>query len=600
MLITRLELQSWKAFPQLDLKLGPGTTFLVARNAVGKTSIVQGLTFALFGRDVLIGSGSPVSAAIRAGQESAWVGCDLSVDNRPVRVERTITKNRHEPLQSGYWIDESVATEAAYFQLLRTHFGLDTPEIEMLTVVSEVASATGGDVGMEIAQSLSATFGVDRLRRASEEFESQGKRIDRETDDRRRLLRDTPLRKGTAQRADLKTRIEGTNGELSLLTAELEALDAAAELANRWTQYEAERLAYEAWSVSEAEALSGLLTGIREFVDVASLSRSGLPELRSQLASLVAETNQVVGRAQGFIAVTSGLLEQIEAGNGICPVCRRPLSSEEAAQARFGHEADLERFRSTETEAREKLSKLSELMSQCEALMTAQVISVPSIPNVPQPAQPDQPAVEAGRVRPILASKQASVRELESQLNELDIQESTLRGNEELSREFLNSYREAERSLIAAEVLDSLANTIMGHRIEPLARELQKRWLQIWGAEPMTMDELGNLTLDVSGTRVPYREFSGGQRTIANVIARILTLELAAARGIAVLDEPLEHLDPKNRRLLTSLLVKASQTPSRVEQILVTTYEETVTRRLSTVAGTDSKHTAQVAYLEPS
>jgi predicted ATPase len=50
------------------------------------------------------------------------------------------------------------------------------------------------------------------------------------------------------------------------------------------------------------------------------------------------------------------------------------------------------------------------------------------------------------------------------------------------------------------------------------------------------------------------------------------------------LDEPLEHLDPKNRRLTASLMATAGQ---HVRQVLVTTFEEALARRLA--SATDAR-----------
>jgi DNA repair exonuclease SbcCD ATPase subunit len=81
---------------------------------------------------------------------------------------------------------------------------------------------------------------------------------------------------------------------------------------------------------------------------------------------------------------------------------------------------------------------------------------------------------------------------------------------------------------------------------------MQKRWTEIWAGGPLIMNGGGAFTLDVHGTKVPFTEFGGGERTVANVILRLLTLELVAHSSFAVVDEPIEHLDPKNRRLLAS------------------------------------------------
>src|SRR5262245_27398812 len=48
-MIRRLILHNWRAYEHLDLHFEPGATFVVAPNGVGKSSIVEGARFALFG-----------------------------------------------------------------------------------------------------------------------------------------------------------------------------------------------------------------------------------------------------------------------------------------------------------------------------------------------------------------------------------------------------------------------------------------------------------------------------------------------------------------------------------------------------------------------
>jgi recombinational DNA repair ATPase RecF len=48
-MILRLRLRNWRSYEDLDLELGPGTTFVVAPNGVGKTSLVYGLAWGVFG-----------------------------------------------------------------------------------------------------------------------------------------------------------------------------------------------------------------------------------------------------------------------------------------------------------------------------------------------------------------------------------------------------------------------------------------------------------------------------------------------------------------------------------------------------------------------
>lgn len=65
-----------------------------------------------------------------------------------------------------------------------------------------------------------------------------------------------------------------------------------------------------------------------------------------------------------------------------------------------------------------------------------------------------------------------------------------------------------------------------------------------------------------------------------------LTLVAGTTRlGCVWLDEPLEHLDPTNRRRAANLLVHAAQQPG-INQVLATTYEEETARRLAATDAT--------------
>ena len=48
-MIQRLELQNWRAYDRLDLEFGPGATFVVASNGIGKTSLIMAAAWGIFG-----------------------------------------------------------------------------------------------------------------------------------------------------------------------------------------------------------------------------------------------------------------------------------------------------------------------------------------------------------------------------------------------------------------------------------------------------------------------------------------------------------------------------------------------------------------------
>jgi ABC-type cobalamin/Fe3+-siderophores transport system ATPase subunit len=140
-----------------------------------------------------------------------------------------------------------------------------------------------------------------------------------------------------------------------------------------------------------------------------------------------------------------------------------------------------------------------------------------------------------------------------------------------------------------------------------MAHELQKRWLTLSPQSRLYMDSSGALSLEEGRYVIPYCNLSGGQRTLAQLAVRLLALQMATKCPFFVLDEPLEHLDSRNRRSLATLLVRATHKSSQLKQVLVTTYEETVTRRLSSmpaqardVEGVDSGLAAHVVRISAS
>src|SRR5438094_7386026 len=87
-MIQRLELRRWRAFDHVAIDFEPGTTFLVAPNAVGKTSLLLGLTWALFGDNANVDA----KTCVRIGHETAEAILTLAVaDNRRLTIHRTVT-----------------------------------------------------------------------------------------------------------------------------------------------------------------------------------------------------------------------------------------------------------------------------------------------------------------------------------------------------------------------------------------------------------------------------------------------------------------------------------------------------------------------------
>jgi DNA repair exonuclease SbcCD ATPase subunit len=599
--IKTLELKSWKAFDKLALDIADGTTFLVARNGLGKTSITQALYFAVFGKERLFGSGSHISSAIRAGATSASVKCDLLVGQTRISIERQV-HSAHANLKPTVtvMINDEASNESTYYSLLRENSGVDIAELELLSFMSENASSSTNDVGFDIANSLAATFGVDRLKQRASEFMSQAKRLELETDKLRKNLRDVPRQEEAKYQLELTAQLDTERANLVLLHARLDEMKRSLELEKDWIAFDEATKACSQWTTSHLESIEKLNRAISdaqiiELRGVNPSSKTDLADVANLLIVLIESARSEVSKCETILDLTHKLVDQIELGSGVCPVCRRPLSDLDLHTAIADHNLTIETTTSELESARNRSLTLDSLYSVASRLL-----------NVATPAEPTPPAISRQSIDPNMTT---DIAEIERQIEENNSRRAELEtrvkvsienneaslNNQALSDELFLRHREVDREFLAAEVLTELASVITSRRIEPLAAQVQKKWPDLRLDSNLTMTGQGSLSIEVQGVGVPFSEFSGGEKTVANIVLRLLTLEIATKNAVAVFDEPLEHLDPKNRSLLTSLLALSTQTGSRIEQLIVTTYEESVTRRIPAISGDIP---SQVLYID--
>lgn len=132
---------------------------------------------------------------------------------------------------------------------------------------------------------------------------------------------------------------------------------------------------------------------------------------------------------------------------------------------------------------------------------------------------------------------------------------------------------------MAAAVARATADQILVERIDPLAAQVRSRWKRVFGDRgALQLGADGRLTLRRGVEDIPFAYLSSGEKVVALLAVRLLVLGSSMRALFLWLDEPLEHLDPRNRRLAASLMSAAGE---HVRQILVTTYEEDLARRLA-------------------
>ena len=90
MIIKKLNLRNIRSYEELELKFPKGSVLLSGEIGAGKTSILLGLQFALFG----LQPGQKGASILRQGTDNAYARLEMEVDEEKIILERTIKKSK--------------------------------------------------------------------------------------------------------------------------------------------------------------------------------------------------------------------------------------------------------------------------------------------------------------------------------------------------------------------------------------------------------------------------------------------------------------------------------------------------------------------------
>ena len=575
-MIRRLTLTNWRAYEQVTLDLEPGTTFIVARNGIGKSSLIEGAAWALYGD----ASGRPMDA-IRLGAGSASASIEVVMpDGRTLAITRQLRRqlgrNGTPPVSAA--IDGHAIPGTQISSAIRDAFGADLAFLARLTMLRGGDQPDADAAALSLREHLCRLFGIDGLQEALTELKTRQKDTDHSISQIKQVsgasARDLSQLRA---RYDQAARLAEEAGQAH--KASVDAVRAAAQ-----AKRDAEAL--DAWHKRDQVRL-GQLAALSEEIS----SRFGVPAGAGGAASILDEIEAATTQQLDDIRRQRGLLEGRASGirtaleelgtlAGQCPVCRRPLSPDERAVARSGHDRELALL-TAQLEHLDETAAAADLTAVRAFRRRAAALAASS----PPPARPSGTAkhMAARHARLARAADAAMALLIERRsaviaaAAAIEDAESRQHARDDLETEF------GSHALAAAAIdaLESATTTLLDGTIAPLAREISSRWKRLFADRgTITLSGEGALSRDVNGETLPLRSFSTGEKMAARLLLHLLALDAATQAGFCWIDEPLEHLDPDTRRQVASLLAVMPST-SGVGQILVTTYEEPLVRRIA-------------------
>jgi DNA repair exonuclease SbcCD ATPase subunit len=575
-MIRRLTLTNWRAYEHVELDLEPGTTFVVARNGIGKSSLIEGATWALFGD-----AGGRPSDAIRLGTLSASASAVIVLPD-----ERTLTVTRELPRRLGKnatppasaTVDGREISGAQADAIIRDAFRADPTFLARLTLLPG-RDQLGADAStLNLREHLCRFFGIDGLQDALAELKNRQKDIDR----RIKLIKQTS---GISSRqlSELRNRHEAA---LELVAEAEQAHKASIDLARAAVEAKRDADAYDAWHDHLRERLTRLAMlgeeissrfGVAVTSDGAG---AALDNLEAAMTTQLDDIRRQRGLLEGRIAGIRAALDQLDTTTGQCPVCRKPLSPGEAITARSEHDRELGSLAAAlqhldEAPATAALTAIRDFRRRL-----AGIAPLTGSPPTPPTAASELEKKHAELERTVDAAAERLIERRAAALaaaNMIKNAESDQRAHEALQLEF----GDHALTTAAADALNTTITTLLDGTITPLTREISGRWKRLFadrGAIALSSD--GTISRNVNGETLLFPSFSTGEQMGAHLLLRLLVLDVATRASFCWVDEPLEHLDPDTRRQVATLLAVAPST-SNVGQVVVTTYEEPLVRRIA-------------------
>ena len=588
-MIERLELRRWRAFDSVTIDFEPGTTFLVAPNGVGKTSLLLGLTWTLFG-DL---SNVDAKTCVRVGHETAEAIVTLAVgENSRLTIHRTVTAAGKTTVEYSDG-DQPVEASAAQ-EMLADEFGAPLEIAARLAVIR----GSGNDDGeLQLREHLYDTFGVSGIRRAA----AIATKLNKQAEASRKKLR-SASRARLANRDQLTRVADNFRNDLEELKAQRRTLADAVATALRdqhavttWTAYD-EALEARASEIDDLLAQAadrGLVASTLD--DLAELVSAAIEANRA--ATVRMQTLFTEAQAQALAARSA--LDLLEGHDPSCPTCTRPFHGDELERAVAAQNDSLRLAQDRIDVTESDLNHLHDEKAQLDQLDSAVAELGEPIPEPDQPRPTGDPGGAAAaaqdalqkhdeRAGSVASERAAIVAELE---NDDEIQAA-------FAAERVAWHREALTQAAAA-ALTGTAQRLANDHIEPLSQQVRWRWKALFGEDGLQLRPDGSIVRVVGDRELPWSQLSSGEQVWARLVASLLVLRSSTTLPFAWLDEPLEHLDPRARRIVATDLASSTRS-GRPAQMIVTTYEHTLARQLADdLPGTHLRYINRTAIFDP-
>lgn len=609
-MIRSVSITNWKGREEVHLSFKEGVNFLVGPNGIGKTSILDAICFALLGdiEATAIYRNLTYKDLIRNPErdmEIILTFCPQGRGEYTVRRTHSARTNRKGCTLS---LNNTVVTrrwDEATAEILKLY---DTSDLFLRRVVllseGDTFAYSTHPPGEGLTQHIEIVLGINRmeslrdnLRQLSRGFEAEAKDwrvtikgVKQSTEEDKRKARSLAgqLEALQADRDEISENVDRLNEQIGALASDMEKAEdliaQAKSVVEEWTQIFGDP--------PQNYEFLGAIEALQESLDNERTSLVAQRDsLRDELAWLAAQTES----QRNILDLVEPLEEEHK--EVACPVCKRPLTTEMVRDIKDECQRILAEIEERKNEKQVQLpiidSKIQETNTKLQKLLGIE--SRVQLVLEQEPRSLSVPILESHLAKLVEQrnAKQAEVEKLKSQITEKDEQiriieqelaELSQRIDELKRLEMRRSLTRArKREFVSQLFRQSLESALAEQRktlLEPLTEELSVMWSAFLGMDVGVelKDDAQIMMVDKqSGTSLEFPQLSGGEKTALLIFTQILLCKYFSNTDFMLLDEPLEHLDARNRWALIKFLVDTTKR-GYPKQLIVTTIEETLIR----------------------
>lgn len=569
-MIRRVQLENWRAYRHLDLPIDPGVTFLVAANGVGKSSLLEAVRWVLSPTP-----GAEDPTAIRLGHDEARATVTVTTEHGELEVGRVMRRQGRRSASS-FEADLNGQTipESAVRELLAEAWSADLPFAARTAFLTEDLRTEKDEPDLQAH--LCRVYSLDELQRALSEIGPAINQANRSIKTARAELSATAeqLTLARQNRVDLEASLASARSALNAVRERHAEAQQRAEQAAALRRQKEAVAAWEERSATLRRKIEDLAHSANEDVPVVQVLGRVKQQLRDELEATRAEQARLNARLDSI----EEALTTLQTAGGQCPVCLRELDDQSRQRAEHLHRDGL-------IEVRDRLQAIDP-QPLVQRLQRVEAFELQAVALGERPALAGEMEVDAAEA--VLAAARAELEQAAAALREVQLAVEDQDGAiERISSELAESeqlqvsYRQVALLEAAQRALNATISSVLSEQLGPLASEVERRWSAVFPDRPnLTFAPDGTMSREAGGVPLAFQAFSAGEKVVAKLMMRITTLLTTTKVPFCWVDEPLEHLDPRSRHLVGSMLAHLS-TALGLEQILVTTYEEPLARRLA-------------------